>query len=124
MGSHLPSPLRVWSRSSAASSMQGGKRRLDAPTLVVGYQAGEHVAEMAVAGTRVDVLPAVGFEESCLDRRCFVRAYGTSAGRREIARICHGLRLHKAVDGANQLDEFADGLIRSEERRVGKECRC
>src|SRR5690242_9185059 len=103
MGSHVPSPLLGWSRSSAASSMQGGERRLDAPTLVVGNQASEHVAEMAVAGTRVDVLPAVGFEEPGLDRRCFVRAHEAPTSRREIARICRGLRLNDAVDSANQL---------------------
>ena len=74
---------------------------------------------MAVAGARVDVLPAVGFEESDLDRHCFVRTHGTFAGRCEIARIGRGLRLHDAVDGGNQFDEFVDGLIPFDIRDAG-----
>jgi hypothetical protein len=70
--------------------VQGGESGLDAPTLAVGDQAGQHVAKMAVAGPRVDVLPAVGFEESDLDCRPLARADGASAGRREIAVIRRG----------------------------------
>src|SRR5436190_1457344 len=106
-------------RSCAASSMQGGERRLYAPTLVVGNQAGEDIAEMAVPGARMDVLPAVGFEESGLDRGCFRLADAAAAGRPEIARVRDRLRLQNAVDRGNQLDELIDRLVAFGARHTG-----
>src|SRR5579862_8311431 len=111
--------LRSRVGSFAAGSVQGGERRLDAPTLVVGNQDGEHVAEMAVAGARVDVLPAVGVEERGLDRGGFVVTHGAAAGRREIARVGPGLRLQNAVDRGHQLDELVDRLVAFGIRHAG-----
>src|SRR5215831_6858570 len=71
----------------ATGSVQRGERRLDAPTLAVGNQSGQNLAEIRVLGARMDVLPAIGGEEGGLDRPRFFRRRGAPAFGHEIGGI-------------------------------------
>src|SRR5712692_4365232 len=76
-----------WGTIFTFGLLQRGERRLDALALVFGNQAGQHFPEVRVLGARVDVLPAVGFEECRLDRPRLGLVDRAAAFRREIAGV-------------------------------------
>src|SRR4029079_1026446 len=89
-------------------SLQRGERRLDAPSLLLGDQAREHLAEVRMLGAGVDVLPAIGLEKGALARLRLGRIDGAAARLHEVTRVGFGLRLQDAVYRGNQRDELVD----------------
>ncbi len=61
--------------------MEPGERGPNTLALVFGDEAGKHLPEMRVLGARMDVLPAIGFEERGFDGPGFVLVDGAAAPR-------------------------------------------
>src|SRR3546814_2268026 len=100
--------LRIsdWSSDVCSSDL-----RLNALSLIFVDHAGQHLAEMRMLGTGMDVLPAIGLQERGPDGFGFLPADWSSAGAGEIGGVSGGLRLKDAVDGAHQRDEIIDALV-------------
>src|SRR6202022_3983566 len=93
---------------AVAGSLQGGERCLNTLALALGDQAGEHLAEMRMPGTRMDVLPAIGRKEGSLDRPRLVRVHCTPAMGSEVARVGGTLLLQDSVYRGHEFDEVVD----------------
>ena len=60
---YRPAFERSVSASSALGLLNGRKRSLDAPSLLLSDETEKHLPEMGMLGARVDILPPIGFQE-------------------------------------------------------------
>src|SRR5689334_17598879 len=72
-----------------------------------------------MCGARMDVLPAIGFEERALDGFRLNLIHIAAAARCEIPGIISRLYLKDTVDCSNQLDEIVDSRFTFLERETG-----
>src|SRR4029078_4216416 len=87
-----------------AGLLQRGERRLNALALVFRNQAGKHLPECGVLGARVNVLPAVSFEECGVDRPRLGLADRAAALCREVTCIGFGLGLQESVPCGDHIE--------------------
>src|SRR4051794_9394172 len=92
MGSHL-----LGLGGIPVGSNERSERRLNAPALLSGDHAGQHLPELWVLSARVNVLPAVGLEECSRDGPRLGLVHRAAALRCEVSSVSFGLGLQDAV---------------------------
>src|SRR5215472_4873955 len=95
----------------AIGLVQCGERCLNTLALAFGDQGREHLAEMRMPGTGVDVLPAIGSKEGGLDGSLLVCINCAPAISSKVARIGRSLRPEHSVNRGHQLNEVVDRSV-------------
>src|SRR5215831_3029301 len=112
----LPSMISLLSlaqllKRRAIGLVQRRERGLNALALEFSDQARQHLAEMRVPGTGVDVLPAIGSKEGGLDGSLLVCINCAPAIGSKVARIGRSLRPEHSVNRGHQLNEVVDRSV-------------